>query len=178
MGMIVEEFAKQIKYIGLQTLHYMVIAIDFGIVVRHAHCFSTNIHCRNAGCTALRRIQRKAASVGETVQNMLTLGNFGHCLTIIFLVQEEARLLAIFHINSVFNAIFHNFRGHGAMIRQQRCGKPRLALLHTFQKANFYIIALEKATNVFAHLLQNFDEQIKEHFLAQLNAQGQGLGDD
>ena len=144
-------------------------------MVRHAHCLRAYIHGGDTGRTSLSRIEGEATCVGKAIQHMLTLGNFGHGLAIIFLVQKEAGLLAIFHIHRVFNAIFHNFCGHRAMLRQKRRGKPSLALLHAFQKANLHIIALEQSTNIFAHFLQNFNEQVEEQLLAQLDAQGQGL---
>ena len=153
----------------------MVKAVDFGVVVRHAHGFRTDIHRRDAGCTALSRIEGKAACVSKAVEDMLALGNFGYGLTIIFLVQEEAGFLAIFHIHSVLDAIFHDFCSYLAMIGQKRRLKPLLTLLHALKQANLHIIALEKATDILAHLLQNLDEQIKEHFLAQLDAQRESL---
>ena len=173
--MLVEQLAQQIKNVCLESVHNLVIAVDFGIMVGHLHSLLADVDSSNAGRTTLRRIERKGAGMREAVQHMLALGDFGNRLTVVLLVEEEAGLLAVLHINSIVNAVLHNFRRHSARIRQQLRLEPMLVLVQALQTADFYIVALEQTADFLSHLAQNFNQQLKNHLLAHLDAKGQSL---
>ena len=173
--MLVEQIAQQIKNIRLQSVHNIRTIVNRCVMLRHLHCLRTDINCGNARSAALGSIQRKGTGVGKAVQHMLALGNLGNRLTVIFLVEEEACLLAVFYINRIFDAVFDNLGSHSAEFGAQIGSKPVLALLHALQQANSYVIALIQAADFLSHLAQNFNQQLKQHLLAHFNTQGQGL---
>ena len=173
--MLVEQIAQQIKNIRLQSVHNIGAIVNRCVMLCHLHCLRTDINRGNARSAALGSIQRKGAGVGKAVQHMLALGNLGNRLTVIFLVEEEACLLAVFYINRIFDAVFDNLGSHSAGLGAQIGSKPVFALLHALQQANSYVIALIQTTDFLSHLAQNFNQQLKQHLLAHFNTQGQGL---
>ena len=121
-------------------------------------------------------VEGKGPSVGKAVQHPLAPGQPGHRQAVVFLVQEKAGLLPVFHIHPVAHTIFADF-GDGALrqgLSLQR--EPALVLLQALQGADGHIVALKEACDLLPVLLQHPDQEGEEHPLDALHPHGQGLG--
>ena len=116
--------------------------------------------------------------MGKTVKDMLTFGNTGYGLTVIFLVKEKSSFLSIDHVNHIGKAIFNN-DGHQVSFRQfifRNLGNS-LLFAHTFQLTDLDIIAFIDTFDALAHFPQHAQEKGKDLVFMAFHPKGQDLGD-
>ena len=73
-----------------------------------------------------------------------------HRLAVVFLIQEEAGLLTVFHIHPVADAVFGHLRDRLCRRGQVGQGVPALHLLHPLQLSDGHIVPLVDASDVLA----------------------------
>ena len=97
---------KQFEYIRADKVHPVGKSVDPGILRSGIHGELRYIYCGNMRCAASSGIHGKRPGVGETVKNFHPFGKFTDCKAVILLIKEEARLLSVFHIYGIADAVF------------------------------------------------------------------------
>ena len=87
------------------------------------------------------------------------------------LVEEKARLLPVFNVHAVVDTVFADLGDRALRRLLIREGEPALALRQPLFFAQGHIVALEKAVDLFAVLLQNLDNKGEEHVLDLFHAE-------
>ncbi|MPM84531.1 hypothetical protein SDC9_131604 [bioreactor metagenome] len=113
----------------------------------------------------------------KAVQHALSLGDLRGDNAVVFLVEEETRLLPVFHVHGVVDAVFDDLNQRTRRLRQKFRAVPAFFELQPFQLANGYLVALEDAANRNPVLLEQRNKQAIERSLDPLNADGEHLTD-
>ena len=116
--------------------------------------------------------------MGKAVEDVLAGSDFSHGQTVVFLVQEEPRLLTVFDVDVVANAIFFDGRYDASRLRQVIGFVPAFVLLHAVQFADFDVVPFINASDGDAHGGQFVDESLEDDRFDLVHAIAQGLGDE
>ncbi len=108
--------------------------------------------------------------MGKAVQNPLPPAESADGGSVALLVQEESRLLAIFHIHHVLHAVFHNLH-----LCVKRFSHKALASLHTLLQTHLGVAPLIYPADDNALLGQHFLHRLHNDLLPSVDPQGQGL---
>ena len=113
----------------------------------------------------------------EAVQHRPALRKPRHSLPVEPLVQKKTRFLAILHVHSIADPVFHNFRQTGVRPGQvqRRKVKPALVFLQPLPGADGNVVALVQAVDLPAVVPQQLYQQRKEHGLDALDAHRERL---
>ena len=114
--------------------------------------------------------------MGEAVQHPAAFGKPGHRQAVIFLVQEKAGFLPVFHVHAVNDAVFADFRDCAVRGRLPGKREPALVLLHALQGTDGHVVSLVYAPDLLPVLPEHLNQQRKQHGLDFFHAHGQGLG--
>ena len=132
-----------------------------------------SIHAQHLFCPGKACIQGKGTGMGKAVQHLRVFRQALDSQTVVFLIQEEAGLLAVFDIHLVADAVFHNLH-LGVKLRSDET----FSLLHTFFFALFGIASLVDAADDHAVLRQHFLDEAHQVLFHPVNTQRQGLNHD
>ena len=157
---------------------HVVEAVAFGVPLGHGDGIGADVGSGDAGGPAPGRVQRKAAGVGETVQHRVPGGDAGHGAAVVFLVEEEAGLLAVLEINVVKNAVFADLGLGGSGVGLAGQLEPALVLRQPFLGAQSLIVPLVDAVDGLAVGPQHFCQKGEEEGLEFFHADAEGLGDE
>ena len=116
--------------------------------------------------------------MGKAVQHGVPGGNAGHGPAVIFLVQEEAGLLAVFKIDVVIHAVLADLCLGGVGVGLTGQLEPALVLLQPLLGAEGFVIPLIDAVNGLAVGPQDFRQDGEENGLELFHPRAQGLGDE
>lgn len=105
-------------------------------------------------------------------------GNAGHGAAVVFLVEEEAGLLAVLEINVVKNAVFADLGLGGSGVGLAGQLEPALVLRQPFLGAQSLIVPLVDAVDGLAVGPQHFCQKGEEEGLELFHADAEGLGDE
>ena len=108
----------------------------------------------------------------EAVEHPSALSQPAHRKAVIFLVEEEAGFLPVFHVDTVINSVFANL-GHGAL--GVLVPVPALELRKTLKRADGNVITLEDAGYLLTVCAKNLKQNVKQRVLNFLHADRQGL---
>lgn len=108
--------------------------------------------------------------MGKAVEDVLSGGDFSDGQAVVFLVQEEPRLLAVFDVDIVADAIFLDRRYDASRLRQVIGFKPALVLLHAVQFADFDVVSFINAADGNAHGRQFIDQGLEDNGLHLIHA--------
>ena len=113
--------------------------------------------------------------MGKAVQYPAALGKTCHRPAVVFLIEEKAGLLPVFHIDRIIDAVFADL-GDGAL---RRCltGKriPASPLLQPFETADGSVVALKDAGDALPVFTQHLNEQREDQILEPLHPDGERL---
>ena len=178
MALVVGQVGQEVEDVGLLGRDDVFQAVAADIFVGHVDGFLGNVDGCDAGRPALGCIEGKGSGMGEAVQDMLAGSDFGDSQAIVFLVQEESRLLAIFHIDIVEDAVFVDGRQDAARLGQKVGLIPAFILFHAIQFADFDVVPFINASDGDAHGGQFVDESLEDDRFDLVHAVAQGLGDE
>ena len=172
------ELREQVEDVGDQKVHAVFQAVALRVLPCHFDRTLGYVHRRHVRRAALSGVERERACVREAVEHALAARQMRDGEAVELLVEEKARLLPVFDIHTVENTVLANF-SDGALGRfLPRKGKPALALRQPLFFAQGHIVALEKAVDLFAVLLQNLDNKGEERVLEPLHAERERLRDE
>ena len=178
VALVFSQVREQIEDVGLFGRDDGFQAIAADVLVSHVDSFLRNIDSCDAGRSALGRIKSKGPGMSEAVQDVFAGGDFGDSQAVVFLVQEESRLLAIFHIDIVEDAVFVDGRQDAARLGQEVGLIPAFILFHAVQFADFDVVPFINASDGDAHGGQFVDESLEDDRFDLVHAIAQGLGDE
>ena len=97
--------------------------------------------------------------MGKAIQHPPALCQPGHGQAVVFLIQEKAGLLTVFHVHGVENTVFADLRDRAfrRVLAGQR--EPSLVLFQALQGADGHVVALKQAVHGLAVLLQHLHQQ-------------------
>ena len=171
------ELREQVEDVGGEKVHFVRKAVARCVCARHFDRALGYVHRRHVLRPAFGGVERKGARVREAIEHALAARKARHGEAVELLVEEKARLLPVFDVHAVENAVFADL-GDGACGRfLPRKGKPALVLRQALLFAKNNIVALEKAVDLLAVLLQNLDDEREEHVLDLLHAERERLRD-
>ena len=116
----------------------------------------------DTGRTALGGIEGKGPGMGKAVEDVLSGGNLGDGQAVVFLIQEEARLLAVFDVDIIADAIFFDSRDDTARFRKEVGFIPAFILFHAVQFADFDVVSFIDAADGDTHGLQFIDQSLED----------------
>src|SRR5262245_25797099 len=67
-------------------------------------------------CAPGERGDREAAGVGEAIEHLASRGELAHAMAVLALVEEEAGLLPLFHVDAEVEAVFHDRAARGVAV--------------------------------------------------------------
>ena len=97
-------------------------------------------------------------------------GDFSHGQAIVLLVEEEPRLLAVFYVYVIQDAVLVDRRHGTARLRQKVGFIPSLILGHAVELPHLDVVALVNAADGYAHGGQLVDEGLEDHRLDLIHA--------
>ena len=162
MALVFSQVREQIEDVGLLGRDDGFQAIAADVLVSHVDSFLRNIDSCDAGCPALGRIKGKGPGMSEAVQDMFAGSDFGDSQAVVFLIQEEARLLAIFDVYIIEDAVFVDRRQDAARLRQEVRFIPAFILFHAVQFTDLDVIPFVNAADGDAHSGQFIDEGLED----------------
>ena len=112
--------------------------------------------------TAHGGVERKRACVRKAVKHSFALGKPRNGKAVILLVEEEARFLPVFDIDTVINPVFANLRDAAFGVL---AAEPALVLLKSLQFTDFNIVALKNTAYFLTVGAQDIGNQRKQHGL-------------
>ena len=128
-------------------------------------------------CPALGRVEREGARVREAVEHPAALRELGRGQTVVFLVEEEAGLLPVLHVDRVVDPVFADL-GDGACGRRLPGeGIPALVLLESLECPDGDVVALKDAVDLLTVCAQNLHNQRKNQIFDALHPHRKGLRD-
>ncbi len=178
MALVFSQVREQIEDVGLFGRDDGFQAIAADVLVSHVDSFLRNIDSCDAGRSALGRIKGKGPGMSEAVQDMFAGSDFGDSQAVVFLIQEEARLLAIFDVYIIEDAVFVDRRQNAARLRQEVRFIPAFILFHAVQFTDLDVIPFVNAADGDAHGSQFIDEGFEDDRFYLVHAVAQGLGDE
>ena len=137
-------------------------AVALRVPLGHGDGIGADVGSGDAGGPAPGRVQRKAAGVGEAVQHRVPGGDAGHGAAVVFLVEEEAGLLAVLEINVVKNAVFADLGLGGSGVGLAGQLEPALVLRQPLLGAQRLIVPLVDAVDGLAVGPQHFCQKGEE----------------
>ena len=172
------ELREQVEDVGGEKVHFVLKAVARRVRARHFDGALGHVHRRHVLCAAFSGVERERARVREAVEHALAVREVRDGEAIELLVEEKARLLPVFDIHTVENAVLANF-SDGALGRFFAGeGKPTLVLRQALLFAKHDIVALKKAVDRLAVLLQHLDNEGEEHVLDLFHAERERLRDE
>ena len=174
-GRLLLQSGQQVKDIGRHALHHAFQTVACRIGPGHLHGGLRYVYCGDVGRTAQRGVQGKGSGVGKAVQHRLAPGQSGHRPAVVLLVQEEAGLLAVFHVYQVLHAVFRDLRD--GRVRGLLAGKmvPSLPLGQTLLFPQGHVIAQKHAPDGLPVLPQDADQQGQQKVLNVFHAHREDL---
>ena len=88
---------------------------------RHVDGFLRHVDGGDAGSASLGGIEGKGSGMGKAVEDMLSSSDLSHGQAVVFLVQEEPRLLTVFDVDVIADAIFFDGRYDACLLYTSRC---------------------------------------------------------
>ena len=162
MALVFSQVREQIEDVGLLVRDDGFQAIAADVLVSHVDGFLGNIDSCDAGRSALGRIKGKGSGMSEAVQDMFADSDFGDSQAVVFLIQEEACLLAIFDVYVIKDAVFVDCRQNAARLRQEVRFIPAFILFHAIQFADFDVISFVNTADCDTHSGQFIDEGLED----------------
>ena len=178
MTFVVGQVSQEVEDVGLLGRDDGFQAVAANIFVGHVDGFLGNVDSRDAGRPTFSRIEGKGPGMGEAVQDVFAGGDFGDSQTVVFLVQEESRLLAVFDIDVIEDAVFIDRRQDAARLRQEVGLIPAFILFHAIQLTDFDVVPFINPADRDAHGSQFIDEGLEDDRLHLVHAIAQGLRDE
>ena len=117
-------------------------------------------------------IEGKRAGVGKAVQHPRASAQFRRCPAVIFLIQEESRLLSVFYVHVVAHAVLHDLH-----LRVKRFADKALDALHALLLAHLRVTPLVHAADMDAVRLHQLLQDINDHPLEPVDPKRQGFHD-
>ena len=164
--------------VGCKEIHLVRKAVALRIRARHFDRALGYVHRRHVLRAALCGVERERARVREAIKHALAARKARHGEAVELLVEEKARLLPVFDVHAVENAVFADLGDGACGCFLAGKGKPALILRQALLFAKNNVVALEKAVDLLAVLLQNLDDEREEHVLDLLHAERKRLRDE
>ena len=170
------QLVEQREHIRRDEAHAVGETVLLGIAPRHGDGVGGDIHRVHMLCPRLRRVQREGAGMREAVEHRAACRQLRCGEAVVFLIEEEAGLLAVHEIDAVGDAVLadlglrHRRRGIEAVAEVEAA-----ALLHALQRADVHIVALIDGAHRHAHFGEHAHEGGKDHVLAFFDAERQRL---
>ena len=106
--LLLSERAQHFEHVAAQSV-YVFKCVQVGIIPHIFKGERRDIACCYMFCRFCS-VQRKSAAVAKTIQNFVGAAAVpAHGVSVLFLVEEIARLLSVFYINEHLYAVFANF---------------------------------------------------------------------
>ena len=102
------ELGQQVEHIGAEEGHPVRKAVEGGVALRLVEGRPGGIHPEDAGRPGDAGVEGEGAGVGEAVQHLCPPAEGLDGQAVELLVEEEAGLLPLGHIDQVADAVFHD----------------------------------------------------------------------
>ena len=106
----------------------------------------------------------------EAVEHPAAARKLGHRKAIVFLIQEKAGFLPVFHVHGIKNAVFADLHGRAAA-----AAEPALALRQPLQRADGHVVSLIDTADLLPVLGEQLQQQREELRLARFHTDGERL---
>ena len=122
------ELRQEVKNVGGEEIHLVRKAVALHIRARHFDRALGYVHRRHVLRAALCGVERKGARVREAIEHALAARKARHGKAVELLVEEKARLLPVFDVHAVENAVFADLGDGACGCFLPGKGKPALIL--------------------------------------------------
>ena len=106
----------------------------------------------------------------EAVEHALAPGEPRHSEAIVFLIEEKAGFLPVFHVHGIENSVFADLGPRAAA-----AAEPALALFEALQRADRHVVSLVDAADLLPVGGQDLQQQREQLRLALFDADREGL---
>ena len=100
--------------------------------------------------------------MGKAVEDVLSGGNLGDGQAVVFLIQEEARLLAVFDVDIIADAIFFDSRDDTARFRKEVASYQPLYCSMPSSSRTLDVVSFIDAADGDTHGLQFIDQSLED----------------
>ena len=169
---------EQLEDVRLAEGHIPQKLVAPGVSSCHLQSVGGDVHGADVRGPGLRGVEGEGARVREAVKHPSAGSQPGRRLTVVLLVEEEARLLAVHIVDLIADPVFADLRHAGQVGAQALARIEALALLHALQLADAHVVALVEGLDGLAALAQNPHKEGEEEVLSLLHAEGERLRDE